>query len=116
MSDLDREYAILLPNGSLLTTHTGHDESTSEPSPFGAYGYLFGLPSPREPEPERVRLFPTPQAAQQIANKMRAEARKVGVDDLCVRVVGRVCGPWMTPNEGEQLTREILDYIAGEPS
>lgn len=116
MSDLDREYAILLPNGALLTNHTGcdHARDSAPESPFGSFGYLFGLPPQRDPSPERVQLFSTAEAAQKAADQLRAEARKVGVDDLLVRVVGRVCGPWVTPNEGEQLARAFLDYIAGE--
>ncbi|GAA2068750.1 hypothetical protein [Williamsia deligens] len=112
MTDLDREYAILLPNGELLTNHTGCDHGRDEQEMPYSIASIFGPPS--KPAPEHVLIWTTPALAQAHADLLRTRARSLGVDNLGVRVVGRICGPWTTPNDGEQLAQALLDYIAGE--
>ena len=103
----DREYAVVLPDGSFL------QQMRQNADPTGYFfGSLFGPPP--EPTAEGVRIFRTEADAQRAVDGLREQAQKVGVSDLFARVVCRVCGPWLVGDIGESIADEMGTFLRGE--
>ncbi|MGC0364774.1 hypothetical protein ABH922_002758 [Rhodococcus sp. 27YEA15] len=105
MPELDRQYAIRLPSGQLL--------STQPPEAATYFGLTFRAPQP-EHRP-RVVVFDHEPDAQKTLDFLRAEAAKIGVTNIGAAIVTRMVGPWGDSDLTSFLTA-IEGHANGESS
>ena len=103
MTNLSRQWAVRLPDGSLFAP-------TPPPTPS-----VFPWMLPEEPKPPRVAIFDNETDARHALDGIKKHAQALGITNIGAAVVSRIVGPWGDVDFTEFLA-EVEGHANGDAS